>query len=344
MTRPANHRSNLARLSVGGLLAVGLGAAGSAWACTPIAVLNVQDGVGDRAIGPPRSQVTLTATHAQPSEGMKLTLTQVSGPRETDGLRAAGPVQELGSMTVSKEMAASKTTAELTATVNPDRDGYYYFELLVVDAEGKEQLRNGAYQVATPRSTEGDVNPGDVNPGNANPGNANPGNANPGNAIPGNANPGNANPGNANPGNALADEAAVGGKQPVAAPEARPTQEQAPVRAPAARTPAANGSATGSTAPAPSAPQPTGAAPAPTTAATPISPLPVPLRVAPAGDLWSGIAPSAHRPSLLDTPTSAPSDGLPVGVGLLGMSTMALAGVGVFAGRRRFALVRRVRS
>jgi len=240
-------------------------------------------------------------------------------------------VQELGSMTVSKEMAASKTTAELTATVNPDRDGYYYFELLVVDAEGKEQLRNGVYQVATPRTTEGDV---DANPGTANPGIANPGIANPGIA----------NPGIANPGSPLADEATVGAEQPVAAPEARPTQEQAPVRAPAAnRTPAANGSASGSTAAAPSAPQPTAATPATTTAATPISPLPAPLRVAPAGvDLWSGLG--ASRPSLLDTPAPAPADGLPIGAGLLGVGTVALAGMGAFAGRRRFALVRRVRS
>ena len=323
MTRPADHRSNLARLSVGGLLAVGLGAAGSAWACTPVAVLNVQDGVGDRAVGPPRSEVTLTATHAEPPEGMKLSLTQVSGPRETGGLRAAGPVQELGSMTVSKEMAASKTTAELTATVNPDRDGYYYFELIVVDAEGKElRLLNEAYQVATPRSIEGDADPGNTNPGNT-------------------------NPGNTNPGGALVDEGAAGDDRPVGTPDPRSAREQAPApgRSPAAtRTPAASGSASGSTAPAPSAPQPTGAAPAPTTAATPISPLPAPLRVAPAGDLWSGLAPSAHRPSLLDTPTSASSDGLPVGLGLLGMSTMALAGVGAFAGRRRFALVRGVRS
>ena len=317
MTRPADHRSNLARLSVGGLLAVGLGAAGSAWACTPIAVLSVQDAVGERAIGPPGSQVTLTATHTKPPEGMKLTLTQVSGPRETDGLRAPGPVQELGTMTVSKEMAASETTAELTATVNPDRNGYYYFELVVVDAEGKQQLRNGAYQVATPRIAEPD--PSQPDPSQPDASQPNP----------------------------PAGESALDDEQPLGTPGARPTQEQAPApgRAPtgATRIPAVNRS-TGSTAAAPSAPQPTGAAPSPTTAATPISPLPAPLRLAPAADLWSGLAPSANRPSLLDTPTSASSDGLPIGVGLLGMSTIALAGVGAFAGRRRFALVRRVRS
>jgi len=122
---------------------------------------------------------------------------------------------------------------------------------------------------------------------------------------------------------------------PAAGAVARPSADApAATTAPSARPASSPAVSTGA---GPALPGP--AAPA-VAAADDVSPSPAPRTT----DLWSGLDPAGQAPSLLDgSGTPAPSNGSPIGAGLLGIGVLAMAGVAAVAGKRKLALARRPR-
>lgn len=317
MMRNPGRGSNATRLLVGGALAAALGGASTAWACSPQAVLNINDGVDSPLSGPidshPSVEISVTYPIGVAAEGTTIVL--------------ADDVAVLA----TRPMVAP--SVKLTYTDHPTAVGVYVYHTYATDANGTilaGTRRDAAYIVtpaAAPVPTDSGTTTNDTGT----------------NTVVDAPNTSTAPSTDTGTGATTGTETVAPApvQAPVAARPAASTPAPARATTPAAQVATAPVVARPSSAPATAAP-----APAPTASAAPVvgAPIPQQLLAPERGDLWSGLNPST-APSLLDTSGPAASDsGLPIGAGLLGIGVLALAGVGAVAGQRRLALARRTKS